>query len=368
MTKKRTLPFLFLIFSFACGIPSLAPQTPPTANPVNSNSLALTEIPLKIGYGAKNSWIEIYFTDPANPLSSRKSGGVDLPLVAAIDAAKLSVDMAVYSLSLDSVRAALIRAHRRGVRVRLVMESDNMNRSDPQKIKDADIPILGDRREGLMHDKFTVIDGAEVWAGGMNYTDSGAYEDNNVLIRIRSKKVAENYAKEFEEMFADDLFGDNILAETPHPTTTVNGVDIETYFSPDDGVQAKLVNLLNQAQSSIYFLAFSFTEDSLGEAMIQRAESGVLIKGVMDEEQVKSNQGSEFDAFRRLDFPVSIDGNGGQMHHKIMILDEEIVVVGSYNFTRSAEERNDENLLVIHSAEIAAEFLKEFQRVYERAK
>ena len=72
---------------------------------------------------------------------------------------------------------------------------------------DAGIPVLGDRREGLMHDKFVVIDRSEVWLGSMNYTYSGTYEDNNQLIHIRSVEMAENYTTEFEEMFVDDKFG-----------------------------------------------------------------------------------------------------------------------------------------------------------------
>ncbi len=51
------------------------------------------------------------------------------------------------------------------------------------------------------------------------------------------------------------------------------------------------------------------------------------------------------------------------MHHKVVIIDEEIVITGSYNFSRSAEERNDENIIIIYNAEIAQEFIKEFQRV-----
>ena len=62
------------------------------------------------------------------------------------------------------------------------------------------------------------------------------------------------------------------------------------------------------------------------------------------------------------------DGNEGLMHHKVMIIDKSIVVMGSYNFTNSAETKNDENLLVIYSEEIAAQFLAEFQRVYKQTK
>ena len=219
-----------------------------------------------------------------------------------------------------------------------------------------------------MHNKFVVIDGSEVWAGGMNYTDSGAYEDNNVMLHIRSVKMAENYTKEFEEMFIEDRFGDNILAETPNPRVTIDGTPIDTYFSPDDGVQAILLDILNEAQESIYFMAFSFTADALGEALRERAESGVTVAGVMDEEQVKSNQGTEYDAFRQAGLDVYIDGNPGQMHHKIVIVDESIVIVGSYNFTNSAESRNDENLMVIYNDEIASLFLEEFRRVFGQAK
>ena len=64
--------------------------------------------------------------------------------------------------------AALVKAHRRGVDVRLVMESDNLDSHDPQALKDAGVPVLGDRREGLMHNKFIVIDRTEVWTGSMN--------------------------------------------------------------------------------------------------------------------------------------------------------------------------------------------------------
>lgn len=368
----------FIFFStvslllFACltttSTPS-APETGTSTEDVTAEPAAeLTPIELASGYGVKGLWFELYFTNPLSPLASQQTGGIDQPLADAIDSAKLSVDVAIYSLSLNSVRDALLRAHDRGVQVRMVMESENMERPDPQRLKDAGIPILGDRREGLMHDKFAVIDGSEVWVGGMNYTDSGTYEDNNVMMRIRSVKMAENYTREFEEMFVDDKFGDNTRADTPNPRVTLDGTPVDTYFSPDDGVQAILLDILSEAQESIYFMAFSFTADPLGDVIRERAESGVTVAGVMDEEQVSSNIGTEFDPFRQAGLDVFIDGNPGQMHHKIIIVDESIVIFGSYNFTNSAETKNDENLLVIYNDQIAAQFIEEFKRVYGQAK
>jgi phosphatidylserine/phosphatidylglycerophosphate/cardiolipin synthase-like enzyme len=179
--------------------------------------------------------------------------------------------------------------------------------------------------------------------------------------------MAENYTKEFEEMFVGDKFGQDVVKETPNPRVIIEGTPIDVYFSPDDGVQASLLDLLENAEKNISFMAFSFTSDEVGDMMRARAKDGVQVQGVMEEEQVKSNIGTEFDPFKQAGLDVRIDGNEGQMHHKVIIIDESIVVTGSYNFTNSAETRNDENLLVIYNEEIAALFMDEFGRVYAQA-
>lgn len=343
---------------------------PSTSIPVDASEeplLTLTEISLPAGYGAHGPWIDIYFTDPLNPLSSQETGGLDSPLVTAIDAARLTVDMAVYSLNLRSVRDALIRANDRGVQVRVVMESDNMDGSAPQALLDAGIPILGDRREGLMHDKFVVIDRSEVWLGSMNFTYSGVYEDNNQLLCIRSVKMAENYTKEFEEMFLDDMFGSDVMAETPNPQFGIDGTDVEVYFSPDDGVAAHIREILSNAEESIYFMAFSFTTDEFGEIIRAKAEEGLTVSGVMEDQQIKSNIGTEYDPFKHAGLDVFVDGNEGQMHHKTFIVDEKIVITGSYNFSNSAETRNDENIVIFYSEPIAEVYVEEFNRVFAQA-
>ena len=368
MKKILTPLFIFSIFLVACDAALTPLPTDLTSDSATASSSALTDIPLGAGYGVDGGWFELYFTDPTSPLASQETGGPDGPLAEAIDAARLSVDVAIYSISLNSIRDALLHAKDRGVKVRMVMESDNLDSSDPQILIDAGIPIIGDRREGLMHNKFVVIDNIEVWMGSMNFTDAGAYADNNNLMRIRSVKVAEDYTKEFDEMFVDDKFGDNIVPQTPNPRVTINGTPMDVYFSPDDNVQASFVELINNAQKSIYFMAFSFTADEIGEAVRARAEEGVTVSGVMETEQVKSNIGTEFDPFSQAKLDVFRDGNAGLMHHKVMIIDESIVIFGSYNFTNSAETKNDENLIVIYNEGIAAQFIAEFQRVYQQAK
>jgi phosphatidylserine/phosphatidylglycerophosphate/cardiolipin synthase-like enzyme len=348
---SQCISFLLAISLFlaACG------PTITTASPVQPT----------LSPGPAAGWFKIYFTDPSAPHARDYEGGPDEALAATIDGARLSVDVAAYSLNLWSVRDALVHASQRGVLVRMVMESDNMDDQEVQDLIDAGIPIVGDQREGLMHDKFVVIDRSEVWTGSMNYTVGGAYKDNNNLIHIRSTQVAQDYIAEFEEMFNDNLFGPDTLANTPNPSLTIDSTPVEIYFSPDDGVALRLLELIGGAQESIYFMAFSFTSNDIGAAIVERAQAGVTVAGVMDSSQIASNQGTEYDTFAQAGLDVRQDGNtNGLMHHKVIIIDRQIVITGSYNFTASAEESNDENVVIIFSPAVAATYLEEFQRVY----
>jgi phosphatidylserine/phosphatidylglycerophosphate/cardiolipin synthase-like enzyme len=299
-TRLSSSLILFIALAACASLPAKQlPTQAETVTPIQSAQPGgLTEIPMQVGYGARGSFFEVYFTDPFNPKAKRHEGGPDMPLVQAINQARVSVDVAAYSMSLYSIQTALLHARDRGVQVRMVMESDNMADVVPQALMEAGIPITGDRRQGLMHDKFMVIDRSEVWTGSLNYTTSGTYEDNNNLIRIRSTKVAEDYTVEFEEMFKEDFFGPDAIAETPNPLVTMDGTRLEVYFSPDDHVATHIVSLLRRAQKSIYFLAYSFTANDFGLILRQKAEQGLTVAGVMEESQVKSNQGTELDAFQ----------------------------------------------------------------------
>ena len=83
-------------FAYRTSLPSVGESA--TAIPSETNN-SLVAIPMHVGYGVSNSWVELYFTDPINPASRQITGGVDAPLVAAIDSEHLSVDAAIYSLS-----------------------------------------------------------------------------------------------------------------------------------------------------------------------------------------------------------------------------------------------------------------------------
>jgi len=321
--------------------------------------------PTPAGYTSSNQIINLYFTAPAN---DEYRGGPDQFIVEAIDQARSQVDAALYDLNLWSIRNAFIRAHKRGLLVRLVLEEDSLDRPEIQELISAGIPVVADGPEGLMHNKFMVIDHMEVWTGSMNFTLNGAYRHLNNLVHIRSSRLAENFTEEFEEMYLDGFFGEVSLENTPHPVLEIDGIRIETYFSPDDSTAERLIHLILEAEDSIDFLYYAFTSDGIADALIYQANQGIQVRGVVDSYQESAGLGGEYKRLRDQGLDVLLDGHPEKMHHKVIIIDGEIVVTGSYNLTRSAEIKNDENTLVIHDRDIAEIFLAEFEWIFQDGK
>jgi phosphatidylserine/phosphatidylglycerophosphate/cardiolipin synthase-like enzyme len=318
--------------------------------------------------------IHVLFTSPRYPDDwAYHVGGLDETLAEAIDNAQQSVDVAAFDFDLARVAEALITAHEDGVRVRMVIDSDNADLEEVETLKRARIPIVEDTRDALMHNKFVIIDGYEVWTGSWNLTDNGTYRNDNNVVVINARRLAENYIAEFEEMFDDKAFGADSPDDTPHPRVKVDGVPIENYFEPEGNVRARIVDLLDAAESSIMVMAFTLTDNDIAQALVHKGREGIPIQGVIETRNTNT-RGSDFEALQKAgedaNCPMEFlkDGNPYMMHHKVIIIDEAIVITGSYNFTASAADRNDENVLIIHSPEIARMYGETFRRIFQQAK
>ncbi|MBM2844191.1 MAG: hypothetical protein HW404_2028 [Anaerolineales bacterium] len=310
--------------------------------------------------------VEVRFTRPNQVGPQMLRGGPDTALVEAIEAAQQSVDMAIYDLDLEAVRDALLRADGRGVAVRLVVESDNLDTPALHDLIAAGIPVVADGRPPLMHDKFTVIDGREVWTGSMNYTVNDAYFNDNNLIRLRDPAAAQAFAAEFDEMFSQSRFGALSAPSVERQGLDTPGGLLEIYFAPEDGVAPRIVELIQDARQSVVFLAFALTSEEIAGALGAKAAEGVEVRGVMDAGQ-SGNLGSRYRELLEAGVEVRLDGNPDRMHHKVIVIDGRLVITGSYNFSRSAETQNDENLIVLHDAAAAAAYRVEFERVFSLA-
>ena len=312
-------------------------------------------------------WYELTLTRPRFPTGTATGTGLDEQLVGLMNRAGRTLDVATYQFNLKNVAEAMARAADRGVRVRMVTDSDTLNDRDTATqsalnvVRSAGIPIVGDGRRGLMHNKFTVVDGEWVQTGSANYTDREAYRNNNNGIFVQSRQLAQNYTADFDKMFGGQ-FGQAKPRHVPHPVFTLAGSGIENYFSPQDRAGSHVARWMSAARQRIHFMAFSFTLDALGDAALQRARAGVEVAGVFESAEV-ANDFSEYRRLKEAGLEVLLDGNPWNLHHKVIVIDDRISIFGSFNFSSNADRENDENLLVVEDVGLARAFEEEFQRV-----
>ena len=136
-------------------------------------------------------------------------------------------------------------------------------------------------------------------------------------------------------MFIAREFGASSPENTPHPRLEIGEVLVETYFESEGDVRERIIELVENAESNVYFMAFAFTDDDIAQAMVQQHRAGLEVRGVVEARNVRGT-GSDFEAMEQAGVGVLPDGHPYVMHHKVIIIDEEIVVTGSYNFSASA--------------------------------
>lgn len=339
-------------------------QIPPIDTPV----IAPTVVPVP------GAWWEVYFTDRLNVNDPAQwQNSIEGKLIEKINAAQNSIHIAAFEFDLTPVADALIAARQRGVDVRWVTDDENGLEADEEPgrgqfamLQNAGIEVRADARSALMHNKFIIFDYQTVWTGSTNLTKSGIFKQENNALVIHSPVVAAMYEKEFQEMW-DGQFGPKSPSQLAEQTTNVEGTPIWIVFTPEDGaLEQAIIPLVNAAQFEVRFLAFSFTDYPLANAMIQRFQNGASVAGVY--ENVGSDtDAAEFDTLFCAGVSVRRDGNPGFMHDKVIIVDQRYIITGSLNFSTNAEDSNDENVIILDNAEIARLYLQEFDRIWSQA-
>lgn len=151
------------------------------------------------------------------------------------------------------------------------------------------------------------------------------------------------------------------------PQEKISGVVSNVCFSRPERCDTIIIDILGKAKRYVYVAVYSFTSDPLADALIKLKNLGVEVKVVLEEQQANV-KGSEYEKLKNAGVDIRIDGNPDLMHHKIAVIDDEVVITGSYNWSAAAEDRNDENLVVIRDEEVAKLYRKEFERVWREAK
>lgn len=328
-----------------------------TTEPEDASSTADTKFPASTTDPAASA-IQAYFA-PDPPGNGQ---GPDDALLGLIASAKSTILCAFYDFELESVAHALIAMHDAGVKVSVVSDTTYNRRSAVNLVIAARIPVVFDERKDFMHNKFCVVDGQTIWTGSTNVTNNGMYLNDNNAVVIQSTELAVNYTDEFNEMFVDHRFGPRSPSRTRYPVVKLGSTVIENYFAPEDHVQEKIIEQVHAARNEIIFLAYAFTSDAIAKAMIDAMQHGVAVRGVLEARNV-NDRACEDDRLRDAGATVYLDKNSYNMHNKVIVIDAATVITGSYNFSRNADENNDENILFINDRTVAQRYRAYFEHL-----
>jgi phosphatidylserine/phosphatidylglycerophosphate/cardiolipin synthase-like enzyme len=319
-------------------------------------------------------------------------------IVGFIGEARKTLDIAVQELDNEVIAQAILDAALRGVRVRAFFEQDYLKADNPPRLKtgsdqadeqaryDAQwnerrrpvsrktnrdilaallrcsVDVRADLNPEIFHQKFIVRDyrggrslgRAALLTGSTNFTSTGCHKNLNHVLVFNDYRVCRPYAAEFEEL-VDGTFGATRHRKRVFPrTANINGVPVRVVFSPDDAPELEIIKQMLKARKRVDFAVFTFSGSSgIDDAMIMLRKADIRLQGVVDRLQ----GGRDWAASRWLHnegIDVYLSDRDklpglGKLHHKLMVIDDAIVVAGSMNYTQPANDYNDENVFVIGS-------------------
>ena len=300
-------------------------------------------------------------------------------IIDFIGDAKYTLDIAVQELESEAIARAIIAAKIKGVKVRVVLEGDYLvaeravndpfdaletekhdeNRKLIAALWRAGIDVKTDYNPKIFHQKFIVRDFGEsrsaLLTGSTNFTPTGTHKNLNHVVIIHGKSVAGEYLAEFEEIMSGTFGAVRNRHDKAPRQPRISKVSMKTIFAPDHMPEMEIMKQMLKARERIDFAIFTFSQTSgIDDTMIALARTGMSIRGIAD-----AGQGNQDWAASRplaendVDFYIARK-NGlplGKLHHKLMVIDKQVTVIGSFNYTEPANTLNDENIIVIGDLE-----------------
>lgn len=315
--------------------------------------------------------IEIY-------LGPREQGGPDSllePIVKFIDDARSGQTLMIAVQEIDNadIAKAIVRARLRKVTIDVVIEQSylleekapldaflregkyEINRDVFCAILRSTTDIKCDFNGSIFHQKFMVC-GNKVLTGSTNFTDTGTTKNLNHIVVINNAKIANAYKKEFAEIRRGN-FGKYSIDDDERPieVKSSSGARIKPLFAPDHAPEMEIMKQILKARNRIDFAIFTFAESSgIDDALIAAKDRGVKIRGVFDAQSANQKWAAShgLKAAGNIDLFVAGKRDGlGKVHHKLMVIDDNLTIFGSFNYTGPANKLNDENIIIIGDLE-----------------
>lgn len=369
--------------------------------------------------------VELIINQPMDVLKDQCTTPHCKAALRTIEGAEETLDIAVYGIRNQSkIMGAILAAHERGVRVRVVVDKDIDNTNyytstpeleaalgdqvhddyetdkrtqatkkpyDPRSAR-CDNPDgfegpaqclgfdLGDTcliavhasraplsfKGDIMHHKFIVGDGRRVWMGSTNLSDSGTGGYNaNLVLTVDNVDVGRWYTEEFEQMWTEKRYHNEKHSSGQKKTARIGeDMTLDVYFSPQDDPMKRAVRpLLQGAKQQIDIAVFFLTHKGVAADLIAAHRRGVKVRVILDATAAKNGY-TKHEILRAAGVPVKIETWGGKMHMKSAIIDHEHVVAGSMNWTSAGTRSNDENTIIVHSKAIGRVYDAGFARLW----
>ncbi|MFE6964872.1 phosphatidylserine/phosphatidylglycerophosphate/cardiolipin synthase family protein [Agromyces sp. NPDC057679] len=311
---------------------------------------------------------------------------LDLAIREFIAGAKHSLAIAVQEIDSRPIAQAILDAKQRGLRVRVILEGDYLteekaladpwnslgaheeNRTIHGALLKAKVDVISDLNPKIFHQKFIVRDSgktkAAVLTGSTNFTHTdtgtnatsgrGSGQNLNHVVVLHGQRAATEYLREFERM-RSGTFGE--LHERVEPKPKEFGlpdVRVKPLFAPRHGPEMEIMKQMLKARESIDFAMFTFAQSSgIDDTMIRLRPLVQRIRGVLDRDQGAAKWAATSDlGHGDVELYANKRGTGvRKLHHKLMVIDERLLIVGSFNYTEPANTINDENIIVIGDLE-----------------
>jgi len=345
-----------------------------------------------------NGKIEAY----VGPPGLGAADDLEAVIVDFIAGARSKLSIAVQELDSEAIARAILSASWRGVHVELFLEQDYLrtalkrengvpikpvpnagetpeqalervqwgpdttdlaeNRRILSALLRSDVQTRGDFNPKIFHQKFVLRDyfdgkattpgNPALLSGSANFTVTDTHVNLNHVFVFRNSFVCRQYEVEFNQLRGGS-FGRQRHGDVPE-TYNLSGVPVKVLFAPDHTPELEFMKQMLKGSSEIVFAIFTFSGSSgIDDTMVSLARSGMTIRGVLDPGQ--ANQ--KWAAPKTMKPPIElfVPKKEGvfktlrKLHHKLMVIDERIVVAGSFNYTQPANDYNDENLFVIGS-------------------
>lgn len=308
-------------------------------------------------------------------------------LAAYINRTNYSLDICIYnwdhSFDATKIITAVNNAYTRGVKIRIINDGSSQNSAITSI--NASIPILTSPQGSdytIMHNKFVIMDAnvsnpnlPVVWTGSTNFTDNQLTTDANNVIIFQDQSLARGYKMEFDEMWGDtsqvsqpnntlSKFGQFKTDNTPHEYI-IGGKRVESYFSPSDQVNTQILNTIATADDDLHFGVMVITRSDLAYAIRDRIQQQALdAKGIIDDAGTSATPYGILSP--QMGQNLAVNGHNWIFHHKYIVIDESntasdpTLLTGSHNWSNGADQKNDENTVIVHDASIANQYYQEF--------